>query len=309
MTHRCVCVVIVAGLAAALPAAVSAQQSSPWPDPPSIMREEPTTSQPPRARPAPAQSRTQRLRPTTEQPDLDEDEQLSPRQIGQPPQRSQAQPAPARPATQGATTRERPPAAAERPAPSSRAAAPAAAASAPGGRAVACSGVFAKNSSHLKLAMMYDSKNITFGEVPGPENSKLMGSVLFPSDPKRRLEVLWDDPGSRAGTQLIVINGQSTWSGPKGLKLGMPITALEKANGKPFRVKGFDKDNVAQVVDWQGGSLASLPGGCRVGVFLAPDPKAPPDSRAGITAEREFFSNDGGLREARPVIGEIMLGY
>src|SRR5215472_16677742 len=34
-----------------------------------------------------------------------------------------------------------------------------------GAHVVACSGTFAKDSSHLKLAMFFDSKNITFTDV------------------------------------------------------------------------------------------------------------------------------------------------
>jgi hypothetical protein len=314
MTLRCVCVraFVIAGLAAVLPAGAGAQQSpwpappptatgpSPWPDPPQIMREEPTTqAQPPRTRAAPAQQRTQRpLRPTAQQPDLDDEDQLSPRQLGQPAQRQQQQPA-----TTGAVPRQ------DAPQPTRERSARAAAATGPTGRALACGGVFAKDSSHLKLAMTYDSKNITFAEVAGPENSKLMASVLFPNDPKRRLEVLWDNPGSRAGTQLIVINGQSTWTAPKGLKLGMALAALEKANGRPFRIKGFGQDGTAQVVNWQGGALNSLPGGCKVGIFLSADPQAPPEARGELPADKEFQSSDVNVRALKPVIAEILLGY
>ena len=38
---------------------------------------------------------------------------------------------------------------------------------------VACSGTFAKDSSHLKLAMFFDSKNITFTDVEYSDGSKV----------------------------------------------------------------------------------------------------------------------------------------
>src|SRR6266545_4454428 len=167
-------------------------------------------------------------------------------------------------------------------------------------RAVACSGVFGKESSHLKLAQAFDSRNLTFTEVDGPEGSKLMASVLFPRDPKRRLEVLWHNEGSRSQTNLIVINGQSTWTAPKGLRLGLPLVALEKLNGKPFKLKGFDKDNIGPVSDWQGGALGSLTGGCKVGAFLRPDPKSTPEARSGVVATSEYASTDASVKAVRP---------
>src|SRR5262249_15137165 len=118
---------------------------------------------------------------------------------------------------------------------------------------VACSGAFAKNSSHIRLAQVYGTQNITFTEVDGPEKSKLPATVLYPKDPKRHLEVLWVNETSRSGTHLIVINGQSTWTGPKGLHLGLAIAALEKLNGKPFSLAGFDQDNAGQGLHLQCG--------------------------------------------------------
>jgi hypothetical protein len=234
----------------------------------------------------------QRPRANQPPPVLTEEDQLSPRQLEQRP------PRPPRQSQPGAVAPSAEPA---QPAPARAAAAPP--------RAIACSGHFGKQSSHLKLAQRFDSRNITFTEVDGPEGTKLRASVLYPNDPKRRLEILWQNEGSRSDTHLIVINGQSTWTAPKGLRLGMPLAALEKLNGKPFRLKGFDHDAAGQVTDWQGGALTKLPGDCRVGIRLAPDPKAAPDKRSEVSGDKEFVSSDAAMRAVSPKVSEIILGY
>jgi hypothetical protein len=190
------------------------------------------------------------------------------------------------------------------------AAAPSAAAPAPKPtvRAVACSGAFARASSHLKLAQVFDSRNVTFGEVAGPAGTTLMASIVYPTDPKRRIEVLWQNEAARTDTSLIVIAGQSQWLGPKGLRLGLALAALEKLNGKPFKLSGFDQQNGGSALDWQGGALAKLPGGCNVGVRLTPDPKAPADALSAA-AGPEFLSNDPVMRAAKPTVSEIIFGY
>jgi hypothetical protein len=175
-------------------------------------------------------------------------------------------------------------------------------------RVVACSGAFAKDSSHLKLATLYKTDNVVFTEVDASEGKKLMASVLFPKDAKRRLEVWWDNESSRTGTYLIVINGQSTWSAPKGLKLGLALGALERLNGKPFKVGAFSKGNEASVSDWQGGALESLTGGCKVGVSLRADPKAAPQAIEQASAA-ELASSDATLKAIKPVVAEIIVGY
>jgi len=223
-------------------------------------------------------------------PDLDSDDQLAPSQMKQPVPAAVSQPASAGHVSAPSAARHAAPA-------------PAAA-----GHTVACSGTFAKDSSHLKLAMTYDSKNITFTDVDA-NGTKVPASVLYPKDPKRRLEVWWANPAARSDTYLIVINGKSDWVAPGGLRLGLNLAQIEKLNHKAFKIKGFDKDGNATVSDWDGGALASLPGGCKSGVNLRADAKVPADTIAALAADKEYSSEDPEMRTAKPAVSEILIGY
>lgn len=176
---------------------------------------------------------------------------------------------------------------------------------------VACNGVFAKDSSHLKLAVKFDSRNVVFGQVDGPEGSKIPASILFPNDPKRRLEVVWNNEAARTDIQVISINSNSQWTAPKGLKLGLPITSVEKLNGRPFKLTGFGADGSVSVLGWEGGALSSLPGGCKIGMRLLANPKAPEAARSAVGGgdKKELLSNDKTLHEVKPTVGEILIGY
>jgi hypothetical protein len=177
-------------------------------------------------------------------------------------------------------------------------------------RAVACSnGAFAKRSTHLKLAQAYGVHNVDFTQVTGDDGSTLMASVLYPNDPKRRLEILWDDDTQREGTRMIVIEGQSTWQAQKGVRLGLPLAALEKLNGKTFKLMGFEKGGMAIVSDWNGGALDVLTDGCKIGVQFKPDPKATPDAVNAASSDKEYASSDPAIRAAKPTIGEIIVAY
>ena len=63
-------------------------------------------------------------------------------------------------------------------------------------------------------------------------------------------------PLASTDLQLVVINGQSQWSAPKGIKLGTSLAALEKANGRPFKIGGFGDDGSSSVLGWEGGAPA-----------------------------------------------------
>jgi len=254
-----------------------------------------------------AQASGPRSSPGLQQPHLRDDEQIMPSQIVPPP------PPPAKPKTAARPAAPKPvpavmqadpdefPVSVARPAAAPKPAEP--------GRVVACSGAFAKNSGHLRLAQSYGVHNVELTEVSGDDGSTLMASVLFPTDPKRRLEVLWDDDGQRSGTRMIVIDGQSTWSAQKGVHLGLPLAALEKANGKPFKLMGFEKNGMAVVSDWNGGALGLLTDGCKVGVQFKPDPKAPASALGAASGDKEFDSSDPAIRAAKPIIGEIIVAY
>jgi hypothetical protein len=108
---------------------------------------------------------------------------------------------------------------------------------------------------------------------------------------------------------VIAINGRSQWSAPKGIKLGLSLAALEKANGKPFKLTGFGADGAASVAGWDGGALSELPGGCKVGMRLIADKKAPEAARKALAADKEFLSNDAAVRALKPTVGEILIGY
>ena len=256
--------------------------------------------------PAPSPRRKGSKLTTPTNPDLDADDQLAPSQMQQkmPAAVSQPMSAPVKP------TRPAVHASAEAAAtPPPAGAGPKAGAAIASAHVVACSGVFSKDSSHLRLAMTFDSKNVTFTDVAGDNGAKVPASVLFANDPKRRLEVWWTNAAARNTTYLIVINGKSTWSAPGGMKLGLTLAQLEKLNHKPFKVKGFDKDGTATVSDWDGGALATLAGGCKSGMSLKADPKAAPDALAAVPADKEFSSSDPALRAVKPEVSEILIGY
>jgi hypothetical protein len=179
----------------------------------------------------------------------------------------------------------------------------------PGGSrtVVACSGPFAQDSGMLALAMAFGNANVTFTQEK-VQDTEVGVTIVFPKDPKRRLEVWWNNP-NRTGTFLIDIAGKSVWTGPEGLHLGLTLPDLEKRNHKPFKLKGFDKDGVATVSDWDGGALATLPGGCKASVNFHADAKAAKDAAGAISADKEYSSSDEAVRAATLSVSEILIGY
>lgn len=169
---------------------------------------------------------------------------------------------------------------------------------------IECKGPFAKDSGMLALAVAYDSRNMIFTHE-SVQGSQVGVTVVFPKDPKRRLEVWWRN-SNRTGLYLIDIAGKSVWVAPKGLRLGLTLEQAEKLNHKPFKLKGFDENGVAQVADWDGGELASLPGGCKASASVEVKDKS---AAAELPAKDQYSSDDPAMRALKPTVSEILIGY
>lgn len=282
--------------------AASAQNlpAQPPPAQPWIINDE--VQPPPAEQPSPKPTRTHGQKPASafeHDPDLDAADQLSPAQVQQPIPDAVAMPgggSHTRAAARGSDVVLEP-GAVVRSARSAKA------------HIIACSGVFGRDSSHAKLVTAFQARNLAYAQVDASTGGKVWASVLYGKDPKQRLEVWWSQPAARSDTHLIVINGQSDWIAPGDLHLGLTLAELEKLNGKPFKLIGFDKDGVTAVTDWDGGTLSTIVGGCKVGVSLRADPRTPRSTLADLPADRSFGSADAALRSVNPTVSEILVAY
>ena len=76
------------------------------------------------------------------------------------------------------------------------------------------------------------------------------GLALYPDSPEE-IEVLIDEDGEILAYRIEIPN--SKWVTKDGLKIGSSIADLEKANGRPFKLTGFDWDYGGTVISWEDG--------------------------------------------------------
>ena len=99
--------------------------------------------------------------------------------------------------------------------------------------------VFPANLSEGDLIARHGSQNVqrapVFGSDDGPEN----GTVLFQEATDARVELVWENEESRTGLRRAEAVG-SAWTTASGIRLGMDLLAVERANRGPFRLAGYD---------------------------------------------------------------------
>lgn len=174
---------------------------------------------------------------------------------------------------------------------------------------VACEGRFAKDTTHAKLVTAFGAKNVTFKDVDGAEGATEKATVLFDVDPTHRIVVFWHDPKTRTKPSMITISAPSLWIGPGGIGNGMKLTEVEKLNGKPFKLAGFDWDGGGFIRDLDG-KLKTVSGGCNLVVRFEPGIANPlPAKYAEITGDKTILSSNRTLRRVRPQVSEWSIGY
>jgi len=164
----------------------------------------------------------------------------------------------------------------------------------PGGDA----GPITARTTREDLVHRYGAANVVDEEVGVGEGDTEMATVLFPKDPERRIEILWQDEQNKRYLGNATISGKaSLWHAVHGISLGMSYSELARINGKPFPISwGTDMGSV--VPSWNGGLLEK---DLRNASIWFDD--LPPH-----TTRKEAFSVGGRLQERRRV-NQISWGF
>ena len=173
---------------------------------------------------------------------------------------------------------------------------------------LACEGPFAKDSDHKRLVAAFGHANVIRKTIHDPEGAEVRASIVFPKDSVRRVVVLWFDEKNLRRPARIDLVG-SSWSGPKGLLIGSSIAAVERANGKPFTLYGFDWDYGGSTESWNGGALGNLPGGCAFAPIFEPDYTTSDEIQNAVSGDTPFASDSQAMRAAKVRIRSLHLRY
>ncbi|TYL93986.1 hypothetical protein FXB40_19290 [Bradyrhizobium rifense] len=172
---------------------------------------------------------------------------------------------------------------------------------------ITCASPVSSDDTERSLKQRY-GKDAVMQDLPGAEGEKYKGLVLFPKAMDRRNEVAFsNDKAMRAsGLTLGDTARTSRWS-VGGVTIGSSLADVQKANGKPFMVAGFEWDYGGFVTDWKGGALSGpMQGDCTVTVRF--DRKsAAPKSLLGDGVK--VASDNATLVKWAPVVTEIGVNF
>lgn len=172
---------------------------------------------------------------------------------------------------------------------------------------ITCAAPIAPDDTERSLKQRY-GKDAVVQNLPGAEGETYKGVVLFPKARDRRIEIAFtDDKAGRASGLTLRDAGKTSLWNVAGVTIGSGLADVQKANGKPFLVSGFEWDYGGFVTDWKGGALGRpLQGGCRVTIRFGGKTGAPRSlSGDGVKAA----SDNAALVKWAPVVTEIGVNF
>lgn len=176
---------------------------------------------------------------------------------------------------------------------------------APAPHAVTCSSPVGPRDSARALQRRF-GKQARIETIAGAEGETTRAVVLYPRDPRRRLEVVFFDEALRQPSSISVTGRQSDWTFD-GFRLGDGIDRFTAANGKPFELAGFEWDYGGIVHNWGGkGALEAHDVQCGLSARFAPSVRQLPEALVGDVVLK---SNQPQLRRVRPVAVELSMNW
>lgn len=176
-------------------------------------------------------------------------------------------------------------------------------------------GKITAHSTLLDLQKAYGTDNVRLEQVSGAEGETYPGAVLFPNEPRKRLEIIWAEKSKTPESILIreeadeSENTGTLWHTGEGVTLGTSLKTLEALNRGPFTLSGFDWDYGGMVLSWgdQGKLKEDFQG--KLVLRLEPSEHPPAKAMEAVEGDRQFSSSNPNMQTVRPTVDEIIVMF
>jgi len=153
-------------------------------------------------------------------------------------------------------------------------------------------------SSLSTLQALFGRDKVKDGKLPAAEGETVDGARIQVAE-GRELEVIWAPDAAGKRISEVSLLGK-TWKLDNGLRLGLGIEEVEKINGKPFTLSGFD---------WDYGGYAFFDDGALGKGLTVRFSPTEENYSLEIVGEKKVPSSSAALRAAHPLVVEITVRF
>ena len=179
-------------------------------------------------------------------------------------------------------------------------------------------GPITRTTSDTMLTEIFGAQNTEPAEVNLGEGFKAPGTVIYPSDAAKKLEVIWTDASRTIPKEIRLTGNSSDWRTEEGITLGTTLKELERLNGFPFRLAGFAFDYGGTITDCGLGRLIML--GCneansriherKLALRLTPNIELRGNNEyRQVVGDRVFSSGHPAMQKLNPMVYQLILHF
>jgi hypothetical protein len=174
-------------------------------------------------------------------------------------------------------------------------------------------GSITAQTTEKDLIDVYGSSNVEPIDVQLGEGETEPGTVLFPNDPMKRIEIMWKDKSKKAFPKRVQLTGdKSYWKTIHSISLGTTLKELEKVNKRAFTLAGFGWDYSGTIHSWEGGKLENLLDS-KAGVWIRLNDrtinKVTDKEASSVLGASEFHSDNPVMQKIDPTIYQLILEF
>ncbi|QHV94158.1 hypothetical protein [Spirosoma endbachense] len=182
------------------------------------------------------------------------------------------------------------------------------------------------STSEADLLRLLGPSVVTVGDtLYGAEGEEFLGTTLYKGTADE-VQIIYTDNEKRTQPQTVLIRPKrfndegfpipnvapTRWITASGLRIGTTLKELEKQNGKPFKIWGFEWDYGGMVSTWQGGKLTPLNKKSFLSISLAaPVTRTPAQEKAykGLMGDSEFLSSVAAMQVLNPSVQGMQVSF
>jgi len=165
-------------------------------------------------------------------------------------------------------------------------------------------GLITSSTTKSALNKLYDKGNIREYVVFSYEGFDIKGTEVIFDNTADNITIEWND-GNLTPKIIRIKNPNSNWKTKEGVGIGSTIKEVEKANGKPFTIYGYEIDAylAGTVKNWNSGNLQGL------NLQFKITKEIPVEVYMKMMGDRGILSNNPLLEKAGLQVENITVGF
>lgn len=142
------------------------------------------------------------------------------------------------------------------------------------------------------LIQLYGPQNIGRSQIRKPGGSPEPCTVVFPQT-KDEIRITWKDDSRQKVSAVYIMREGGSWFTSQGLRMGLPLGELTKANRSPLEFYGFGWTYSGTVKSWRSGLFK--PFEKKFYVMLSPADNIPSQTLKPFQGNKTYNSNAQGV--------------